>query len=273
LAAPQAAPVRRAPSSSVQNPDALALQSVQKGLQLLGNGNAGPLVESLQRQLSDAGYPVEADGIFGPKTEAAVRAFQTAHGLQIDGIVGPETSGRLLELMAIPMPGSAATAVPDLELTPMVSNPALNAASEILMVNTEAGLPETSAGRALAAEASRIATMRNTTGRCYAGVADAVDAKVGRFLWGMSAYMAADQLAARPEFKEVNVSAQELSKLPAGAIVVWGKTDASPDGHISIALGDGREASDHIDTQRTHLRGFTNFRVFIPKPPIEGVLV
>ena len=89
LAAPQAAPVRRAPSSSVQNPDALALQSVQKGLQLLGNGNAGPLVESLQRQLSDAGYPVEPDGIFGPKTEAAVRAFQTAHGLQIDGIVGP----------------------------------------------------------------------------------------------------------------------------------------------------------------------------------------
>ena len=108
--------------------------------------------------------------------------------------------------MAIPMPGSAATVVPELELTPMVSNPALNAASEILMVNTEAGLPETSAGRALAAEASRIATMRNTTGRCYAGVADAVDAKVGRFLWGMSAYMAADQLAARPEFKEVNVS-------------------------------------------------------------------
>ena len=104
--------------------------------------------------------------------------FQTAHGLQIDGIVGPETSGRLLELMAIPMPGSAATVVPELELTPMVSNPALNAASEILMINTEAGLPETSAGRkALAAEASRIATMRNTTGRCYAGVADAVDAK------------------------------------------------------------------------------------------------
>ena len=273
LTAPQAAPVRRAPSSSVQNPDALALQSVQKGLQLLGNGNAGPLVASLQRQLSDAGYPVEPDGIFGPKTEAAVRAFQTAHGLQIDGIVGPETSGRLLELMAIPMPGSTATVVPELELTPMVHTPAVNAASEILLANTDAGLPETSAGRALAAEASRIATMRNTTGRCYAGVADAVDAKVGRFLWGMSAYMAADQLAARPEFKEVNVSTEELSKLPAGAIVVWGKTNVSPDGHISIALGDGREASDHIDTQRTHLRGFTNFRVFIPKPPSAGVLV
>ena len=61
--------------------------------------------------------------------------------------------------------------------------------------------------------------------------------------------MAADQLAARPEFKEVNVSTEELSELPAGAIVVWGKTDVSPDGHISIALGDG-ERPTTIDTQR-----------------------
>ena len=274
ITAPDASTIRRSPSSSVHNPDALALQSVQKGLQLLGNGNAGPLVESLQRQLCDAGYPVEPDGIFGPKTEAAVRAFQTAHGLQIDGIVGPETSGRLLELMAIPMPGSAAARVEsELHLTPMHHTSAVNAAPESPLITTEAGLPETAVGRALAAESASIASARNTYGRCYAGVADAVDAKVGRFLWGMSAYMAADQLAARPEFKEVNVSAEELSGLPAGAIVVWGKTDVSPDGHISIALGDGREASDHIDTQRTHLRGFTNFRVFIPKPPSPGVLV
>jgi len=34
---------------------------------------------------------VNADGIFGPKTEAAVRAFQKQHGLVPDGIVGPKT--------------------------------------------------------------------------------------------------------------------------------------------------------------------------------------
>lgn len=34
---------------------------------------------------------VNADGDFGPKTEAAVRAFQRDHGLVPDGIVGPQT--------------------------------------------------------------------------------------------------------------------------------------------------------------------------------------
>jgi peptidoglycan hydrolase-like protein with peptidoglycan-binding domain len=38
---------------------------------------------------------VTADGVFGPKTEAAVKAFQKKHGLAADGIVGPKTWSKL----------------------------------------------------------------------------------------------------------------------------------------------------------------------------------
>jgi hypothetical protein len=102
-----------------------------------------------------------------------------------------------------------------------------------------------------------------TVGRCYEFVANAVDAVIGRFLSGGHAYMAASQLAARPSmFTEVPASG--LSSLPAGAIVVWGK-GTSKSGHISIALGDGREVSDHVASQMTRHYGGAGARVFLPK--------
>lgn len=62
---------------------------------MVRRGARGPEVEQLQRQLNEAGAqpPLELDGKFGPLTEAAVREFQTRRGIQIDGIVGPETRG------------------------------------------------------------------------------------------------------------------------------------------------------------------------------------
>ena len=46
------------------------------------------------RRLGDRPGPI--DGLYGPRTAAAVVRFQRSHGLAIDGVVGPQTKGRLL---------------------------------------------------------------------------------------------------------------------------------------------------------------------------------
>jgi peptidoglycan hydrolase-like protein with peptidoglycan-binding domain len=59
-------------------------------------GARGEDVKDLQRQLVAAGFdPGPVDGWFGPRTQAAVRAFQHSRGIAVDGWVGPQTWGRL----------------------------------------------------------------------------------------------------------------------------------------------------------------------------------
>lgn len=53
-------------------------------------GSRGTAVSDLQQRLE-----LTADGAFGPNTEAAVKAFQTAQGLAADGVVGPQTWAKL----------------------------------------------------------------------------------------------------------------------------------------------------------------------------------
>lgn len=54
-------------------------------------GKKGECVKELQQRLCSLGYTVVCDGIFGDKTLAAVKAFQRANGLVVDGIVGKKT--------------------------------------------------------------------------------------------------------------------------------------------------------------------------------------
>jgi peptidoglycan hydrolase-like protein with peptidoglycan-binding domain len=68
-------------------PTALAARSEPT----LRNGSKGPAVTQLQNLLRNKGYNIAADGDFGPKTEAAVKKFQSSKGLVADGIVGPKT--------------------------------------------------------------------------------------------------------------------------------------------------------------------------------------
>jgi peptidoglycan hydrolase-like protein with peptidoglycan-binding domain len=53
-------------------------------------------VQTLQYLLRARGHSVTVDGIFGPQTDAAVRAFQQQRNLLVDGIVGPQTWSALI---------------------------------------------------------------------------------------------------------------------------------------------------------------------------------
>lgn len=63
---------------------------------ILKYGSKGAAVAALQRALSSNGHPVAADGDFGEKTEAALKAYQTEKGLFADGKYGPATEAALL---------------------------------------------------------------------------------------------------------------------------------------------------------------------------------
>ena len=63
-------------------------------------GSTGSAVRAVQDQINFRnnrnGHTLTVDGIFGPKTQAAVRAFQQGvaydvHGFLVDGVVGPLT--------------------------------------------------------------------------------------------------------------------------------------------------------------------------------------
>jgi hypothetical protein len=76
------------------------------GRPTLRRGDSGPLVKDVQRKLG-----VRADGNFGARTEAAVRAFQRSRAMVPDGIIGPKTWAALDSVpagapAAAPSPGT-----------------------------------------------------------------------------------------------------------------------------------------------------------------------
>ena len=59
-------------------------------------------ITSIQQKMTQVGYPLSADGIRGPATQAAVKVFQQAQGLTVDGIPGAQTNARLDALLVSP---------------------------------------------------------------------------------------------------------------------------------------------------------------------------
>ncbi|TPE67845.1 peptidoglycan-binding protein [Halalkalibacterium halodurans] len=71
------------------------------GDQTLRKGQSHPDVKELQEALKKKGFfnYHTSTGYFGSITEDAVREFQMKHGLQVDGIAGPQTLNALLSQM------------------------------------------------------------------------------------------------------------------------------------------------------------------------------
>ncbi len=85
------------------------MSSEQPGVAGIGNmptlrmGSSGPEVRHLQQLLNSvSGAGLVEDGDFGPATDRAVRTFQSARGLEADGIVGPRTWAALLGTTGTP---------------------------------------------------------------------------------------------------------------------------------------------------------------------------
>lgn len=63
---------------------------------ILKKGSKGSDVKAIQKKLKELGYLSDSvDGDFGPNTEKAVKSFQKASGLEVDGVVGPITLAAL----------------------------------------------------------------------------------------------------------------------------------------------------------------------------------
>ncbi len=73
-------------------------------------GSSGEDVRTVQYLLSHHGHAVTVDAIFGPMTEGALQAFQAAHGLVADGIVGVQTWPALLVQVSSGSSGDAVLA-------------------------------------------------------------------------------------------------------------------------------------------------------------------
>jgi peptidoglycan hydrolase-like protein with peptidoglycan-binding domain len=113
----------------------------------LARGSSGLPVESLQKALAALGVnPGKVDGVFGPKTEAAVTRFQKRAGLQADGIAGPQTMAAIEAMqkagtnVARPKPAAAPKPVPAFAMKPVVK-PAPKPAAKPATPGTAAAKP------------------------------------------------------------------------------------------------------------------------------------
>lgn len=91
-------PKNAGPRKTVEDPIAIIENQPKEAApqDLLKYGSRGEAVKQLQQRLNATGlFTLTVDGIFGKKTEFAVRDFQQRKGLSVDGIAGPQTFAKI----------------------------------------------------------------------------------------------------------------------------------------------------------------------------------
>ncbi|MEU5659996.1 GH25 family lysozyme [Streptomyces sp. NPDC047737] len=86
-------------------------QAPVTGAPVLNTRSRGTDVATAQQLLNAAGARLDADGVYGPATAAAVTSFQNGRGLKADGVIGPQTWGALIVTLREGAEGPAVTAL------------------------------------------------------------------------------------------------------------------------------------------------------------------
>ncbi len=84
-----------ATSPPAQGPPPQSTPTHIRVLRLANPNSRGDDVRAVQQAIARAGFPLTADGVFGPATDRAVRQCQSSRGLTVDGIVGSQTRASL----------------------------------------------------------------------------------------------------------------------------------------------------------------------------------
>lgn len=205
----------------------------------LKQGQSGAAVTALQQRLNQLGFNAgAADGQFGPKTTAAVKAFQNSKGLVADGVVGPKTWDKL----GIKVSGTPTT-------TPSTGG-----------VRGSTALANN--GRAVAMSMGGY----TSHGLCATGVSRAIQNTYGIKVWGNGNQI--DDNLPKNKFKQVNISLAEALKIP-GLVLTWEKTSTrlgSIYGHTAITSGDGLSSySDFVERNTLAAAGSrSGLKIFMP---------
>ncbi|ERN53310.1 peptidoglycan-binding protein [Alkalihalophilus marmarensis] len=147
--------------------DGIAGPQTVGAMKVLEKGDEGVLVEDLQHQLVDLGfYEGNKDGLYGPLTQAAVKGFQKAQGISVDGIAGPETYSNLYYSnpagnQKVPEPQTPVEEAP-VETAPEVQEPA-EAPAQAEETTEEPAAEETQAEEPEAVEEPAVEEAEETT--------------------------------------------------------------------------------------------------------------